>query len=299
VQILLALLQLIDNPHQDIPLITVLASPVFGFTPEQLAKPRTKERREDLFDAITAYGGDFAPFLELLEALREDAKWMRLQELMESIFRRTGFLSVFAAMDDGLGRERNLLAFESFVISFEQGGAKALPDLLWHLQELQESGGQLPVPKVGGGDAVRLMTIHSSKGLEFPVVFLADLSRMFNLQDMREAILVDSDLALGCNRVDTARFVRYPTPAKSAIVRKKTAEAVSEELRVLYVAMTRAKDRLVMTYYSRRIQQELKNLASQLTMPPSEELCAAATCPGHWILLSALCRTEAGALFAL
>ena len=299
VQILLALLQLIDNPHQDIPLLTVLASPVFGFTPEQLAKPRTKERREDLFDAITAYGGDFAPFLELLEALREDAKWMRLQELMESIFRRTGFLSVFAAMDDGLGRERNLLAFESFVISFEQGGAKALPDLLWHLQELQESGGQLPVPKAGGGDAVRLMTIHSSKGLEFPVVFLADLSRKFNLQDMREAILVDSDLALGCNRVDTARFVRYPTLAKSAIVRKKTAEAVSEELRVLYVAMTRAKDRLVMTYYSRRLQQELKNLASQLTMPPSEELCAAATCPGHWILLSALCRTEAGALFAL
>ena len=299
VQILLALLQLIDNPHQDIPLLTVLASPVFGFTPEQLAKPRTKERREDLFDAITAYGGDFAPFLELLEALREDAKWMRLQELMESIFRRTGFLSVFAAMDDGLGRERNLLAFESFVISFEQGGAKALPDLLWYLQELQESGGQLPVPKAGGGDAVRLMTIHSSKGLEFPVVFLADLSRKFNLQDMREAILVDSDLALGCNRVDTARFVRYPTLAKSAIVRKKTAEAVSEELRVLYVAMTRAKDRLVMTYYSRRLQQELKNLASQLTMPPSEELCAAATCPGHWILLSALCRTEAGALFAL
>ena len=295
VQILLALLQLIDNPHQDIPLITVLASPVFGFTPEQLAKPRTKERREDLFDAITACGGDFAPFLELLEALREDAKWMRLQELMESIFRRTGFLSVFAAMDDGLGRERNLLAFESFVISFEQGGAKALPDLLWYLQELQESGGQLPVPKAGGGDAVRLMTIHSSKGLEFPVVFLADLSRKFNLQDMREAILVDSDLALGCNRVDTARFVRYPTLAKSAIVRKKTAEAVSEELRVLYVAMTRARDRLVMTYATKYLDKRLEEMADQVG--GNFTLSQEADCPGHWVLMAAMTRTEAGALF--
>lgn len=299
VQILVALLEIIDNPHQDIPLLAALASPVFCYTPEQLAQPRTAQRKRDYYDALLEMGGDFAPFLGLLEELRQESHRLSLSELLLEIFRRTEMVTVFSAMDDGAARARNLQAFQSFVRSFEGGTARALPELLWYLRDLKESGGQLPMPKAGVGDAVRLMTIHSSKGLEFPVVFLADLSRKFNLQDMREAILVDSDLGLGCNQVDSARFVRYPTLAKTAIARKKTAEAISEELRVLYVAMTRAKDMLVMTYYSRRLAGELKNLTTQLTMPPSEELCAAATCPGHWILLSALVRTEAGALFSL
>ena len=93
-------------------------------------------------------------------------------------------------------------------------------------------------------------------------------------------------------------MIRYPTLAKTAIARKKNKEAVSEELRVLYVAMTRAQDRLVMTYYSRYLDRELKNLCSQLTLPLSDELCAAAASPGYWVLLAALTRTEAGALFA-
>ena len=298
-EILLSLLKIIDNPHQDVPLLSVLASPVFGFSPEALAAPRTRERRLDYFDAISQEPGEFSDFLALLSQLREDAQWMNLRELLESALRRTGFLAVFAAMEDGVSRVRNLQAFQRFVISFEAAGHKSLPELLWYLSDLQESGGQLPTPKVGGGNAVTIMSIHSSKGLEFPVVFLADLSRKFNFQDMREAILCDSDLGLGCNRVDTERFVRYPTLAKTAIARKLTQETISEELRVLYVAMTRAKDRLVMTYFSRRLERELSNLASQITLPLSDELCGGVSSPGQWILLAALCRTEAGALFAL
>ena len=299
VEILLSLLKIIDNPHQDVPLLSVLASPVFGFSPEALAAPRTRERRLDYFDAISREPGKFSDFLALLAQLREDARWMNLRELLESALHRTGFLAVFAAMEDGVSRVRNLQAFQRFVISFEAAGHKSLPELLWYLSDLQESGGQLPTPKVGGGNAVTIMSIHSSKGLEFPVVFLADLSRKFNFQDMREAILCDSDLGLGCNRVDTERFVRYPTLAKTAIARKLTQETISEELRVLYVVMTRAKDRLVMTYFSRRLERELTNLASQITLPLSDELCGGVSSPGQWILLAALCRTEAGALFAL
>jgi ATP-dependent helicase/nuclease subunit A len=142
------------------------------------------------------------------------------------------------------------------------------------------------------------MTVHSSKGLEFPVVFLCDLSRKFNLSDMQDAILVDGELSVGCNRIDPERYVRYPTVAKQAIARKKTAEAVSEELRILYVAMTRPKDRLIMTYYSKNLLTELKNINSQLTMPLNDDLCASARCPGKWILMAALCRTEAGELLS-
>jgi ATP-dependent helicase/nuclease subunit A len=201
-------------------------------------------------------------------------------------------------MADGLRRERNLMAFRSFTVSFEATGSRALPQLLWYLQELQVGGGQLPLPKAASENAVTLMTIHSSKGLEFPVVFLSDLSHQFNLRDMQDAILMDNDLAVGCNRVDHNRFVRYPTLAKKAIVHKKTREAVSEELRVLYVAMTRARERLIMTYYSRSLLSELKQINMQLSDPVSDYLCASARNPGKWILAAALCRTEAGELFA-
>ena len=297
VQILLAILQVIDNPHQDVPLLTALASPVFGFTPDQLAAPRTENRQLDFYDLIRERP-EFRTFLETLEDLRDDVRWMPLRELVDSVFRRTGMLAVFAAMDDGVRRERNLMAFRSFLVSFEASGSRTLPQLLWYLAQLQAGGGQLPIPKAAAENAVTIMTVHSSKGLEFPVVFLCDLSRKFNMQDMQDAILVDSDLAVGCNHVDSQRFVRYPTLAKKAIVHKKTRDAVSEELRVLYVAMTRAKDRLIMTYYSRYLISELKSLNSLLTWPLSDDLCAGTNCPGKWILMAALCRTEAGELFA-
>lgn len=299
VQILIAILKIIDNPHQDVPLLAALASPVFGFTPDDLAEPRTKNRKDDYYDCIQLSGGKFDTFLELLNTLREEAQWMELDQLVDSVLRRTNLLAVFASMPDGKSRERNLMAFRSFVTSFEENGSKALPQLLWHLDDLQANDGQIPVPKIAAEDSVSIMTVHSSKGLEFPVVFLCDLSRKFNLKDMQDAILVDNVLAVGCNRVDHQRFVRYPTLAKKAIVKKKTTEVVSEELRILYVAMTRAKDRLIMTYYSKYLVSELKNINSQMTMPLSDELCASARSPGKWILMAALCRTEAGELLKL
>ena len=297
VQILVAILQILDNPHQDIPLLTALGSPVFGYTPEQLALPRTENRKGDYYDAIC--GCDiFADTIALLNDLREDARWMNLHELVDDIFRRTGLLAVFASMEDGLRRERNLIAFRSFTVSFEATGSRALAQLLWYLADLRETGGQIPLPKSASENAVTIMTIHSSKGLEFPVVFLSDLSHSINLQDMNDLILVDNDLAVGCNRVDHRRFVRYPTIAKKAIIHKKTRQAVSEELRILYVAMTRARERLIMTYYSKHLRTELKNINGMLTWPLSDELCGSARSLGKWILMAALCRTEAGELFA-
>lgn len=301
IQILLSILRIIDNPRQDVPLVAAMASPVFGFTPDELAGFRAERRTGDLYDAVAAAAGPgsrAAAFLKTLDDLRSEREWMNLHELVDSVFRRTSMTAVFASMADGAARERNLMAFRAFVVNFEAGGSKALPRLLDYVDELQASGSQLPLPRTSAENAVTIMTIHSSKGLEFPVVFLCDLSRKFNLSDMQDAILVDGELSVGCNRIDQTRYVRYPTVAKQAIIRKKTAEAVSEELRILYVAMTRPKDRLIMTYYSKNLVTELKKLTSQLTMPLSDDLCASAGSPGKWILMAALCRTEAGELFA-
>lgn len=299
VQLLVAMLQVIDNPHQDIPLLALLASPVFRYTPEELAQCRTKNRTDDYYDVMLENPERFHRFLPVLEQLREEAAWMSLHELIDSILRRTDMMAVFSSMTDGIQRQKNLMAFRSAAVSYEANGSRALCRFLEELRQLQEGGGQLPVPQSTAENAVTILSIHKSKGLEYPVVFLCDLSRQFNTQDLREAILVDDQLAVGCNRVDRDSFVRYPTLAKKSIERKKKKEAISEELRILYVAMTRPKDRLVMTYYSKNLEKELQTLNSQLTMPLSDTVCASVNNPGKWLLLTALCRTEAGELFKL
>lgn len=299
IQVLIAMLQVIDNPHRDIPMLTVLASPVFGFTPDQLAQARIMDKKQDVYDFIQGAKQEFIPFLTCLQQLREDVRWLSLHELIDHIFALTQMTAVFSAMTDGEKRLRNLDAFRSFVVSFEGSSGKALPQLLWYLEDLQENGGDLPVPSGNAENAVTIMSVHKSKGLEFPVVFLSDLSHQFSRKDMQEAILVDDQLGIGCNYIDQKRYIRYPTIAKQSIQRKKEQEALSEELRILYVAMTRAKEKMIMTYYSKNLLSELSNINSRLTMPLSDDLCSSVNNPGKWILMAALCRTEAGALLNL
>jgi ATP-dependent helicase/nuclease subunit A len=147
--------------------------------------------------------------------------------------------------------------------------------------------------------AVSIMSIHKSKGLEFPVVFLCGLSRSFNQESSRAQVLCHKDLGIGLDCTDTKLRVRYPTIAKRAVSTMIQRESISEELRVLYVALTRAKDRLYMTYAARNLAGNLQEISTRLDMCSSELLASEADCPGWWVLQSALTRTEAGALFAL
>ena len=156
----------------------------------------------------------------------------------------------------------------------------------------------LPPQPDTGAEAVHIMSIHKSKGLEFPIVFLADLSRQMNLQDNTAGVLLDSALLVGANVVDTGKKYYYPSAARMAIQRRKTAQTVSEELRVLYVAMTRAKDMLIMSYCSKSLVSTLKKWCGVLSEPLRPEVSASVRRMGDWVLLAALCRTEAGELFA-
>lgn len=148
-------------------------------------------------------------------------------------------------------------------------------------------------------DAVTIMSIHKSKGLEFPVVFLCGLSRRFNLESARAQVLCDKNLGLGLCCVDTKNRVRYPNVAKRAIAAKIIAESISEEMRVLYVAMTRARDRLIMVYASNHLQKDISDAVLRMDVSPRYLMTADVSCPGDWILLTALRRQEAGSLFAL
>ena len=294
-----SLLQTIHNPLLDIPLLAVLASPVFGFTADDLARIRSAKKFDSFYAALA---GDAAPksiaFVDMLTALRKIARQQPLTMLLEEILVRTHLDSLFGAMEDGEKRLEDLEVFFQLAASMEAGGGRELGRFLQHLETLAQKGMTTSSEQTGNG-SVTIMSIHKSKGLEFPVVFLCGLSRQFNMKSQRSAILCHKEMGLGMAAVDHARRLRYPTIAKSAIAAKMAEESLSEELRVLYVAMTRARDIMVMTYASDSLEKELERMVLRLDMGGKDLLVREAVCPGEWILLSALHRTEAGELFAL
>ena len=293
-----SLLQTIANPRLDIPLISTLASPVFGFTADDLAAFRSKQKKGSIFDALCQ---DDSPktrlFLQILHQLRREARMQNLTQLLETCLRLTRMDSIYAAMPGGEARKANLQTFYGLAASFEAGSQRDLGQFLEHLTALENKG----LISAGSSSAgcVTIMSIHKSKGLEFPVVFLCGLSRSFNRESLRAQILCDKELGLGLSVADSRNRVRYPTVAKRAIAVKMGLESLSEEMRVLYVAMTRARDRLIMTYAAENLQADLQEIAQRLDFDNGALLCRDVVCPGEWVLLTAMQRTEAGELFAL
>ena len=299
VQILRGILQIIDNPLQDIPLITVLSSRVFGFSADMLAKIRSLHSGGNFYRAVcVSEEPKAAAFIATLNKLREVARLCTLPQLLQEIFFETGIDSIYAAMQDGKMRTENLQSFCQLVSGFDAGGVKSLDRFLIHLEGLDEKG-VMGAGEDASGGAVTLMSIHRSKGLEFPVVFLCGLSRRFNREDAYEQVLCDRELGLGLYCVDTQNRVRYPSVAKRAIAAKILADGLSEEMRVLYVAMTRPKDRLIMTYAARNLPDILSKMAYRMDVSDPLLMTKEVGCPGRWVLLTALRRSEAGALFQI
>ena len=292
-----AILQTISNPRQDIPLIAALASPVFGFTADDLAAFRSKKRYGTVYDALTLSDSPKAEhFLNVLSQLRKDARMMTLAQLVEKIFLLTRMDSIYSAMDGGQGKLANLRTFYSYACDYEAAGRRDLEQFLEHLESIADKG-LIAAGEESSAGAVTMMSIHKSKGLEFPVVIVSGLSRIFNRESARAHVLCDQSLGLGLSAVDSRNRLRYPTVAKRAIGLKTIADGLSEEMRILYVALTRAKDRLIMTYASGSLEKDLADLLLRMEDSPTELLTRDVVCPGDWVLMAALQRTEAGELF--
>ena len=297
VAVTFALLEILDNPRQDVPLISVLRSPLFGFTPDRLAELRAKTPGGDFYDALAADGGeDSVRFLALLRELRESAQTLTLTELVAALYERCHIPAVFGAMQGGAARRENLRAFFSLAEEFERGGGRGLFAFVRHLREQLESG-EPPVPQTThAAQGVRIMSIHKSKGLEFPVVILADLARPFSRMDFQSSVLVHPEYGLGPVCVDTKRSIKYPTAARLALERQLRREAKAEELRVLYVAMTRAKEKFVMVCARAGAAKHLADLCAVTSCPVRPETVEEQKCMADWILLPLLCRPEAAPL---
>lgn len=297
VSTLCALLQAVDNPRQDIPLLAVLASPIFGFTADDLASFRAERKKGSIYDALIQSNHPKAvQFVEMLGILRKKARLESLTQLLESCFALTRLDSIYGALPGGVGRKENLRTFFQLAVDYEKSSLRTLSQFLEHLQSL--NGNQIPATANSAG-CVRLMSIHKSKGLEFPVVLLCGLSHGFNLSDRYDQVLCDKELGLGLAVADNVKRLRYSAISKQAISASIKKETISEELRVLYVAMTRAKDRLIMTSTLKNPEKKLANIANRLFANGAQLLSMEAGCYGDWILMTAMQRMEAGELHTL
>jgi ATP-dependent helicase/nuclease subunit A len=292
-------LQIIDNPRQDVPLIAVLRSPLFGFTADRLAKIRSLAPRDDFYEALTLdESADSRAFLALLERLRTLAQDLTADQLLWRLYQIANVPAVFGMMGQGTARRARLTAFYEYTRQMVQNGKRSTFAFVTYLRRLLEEGRapELSAQQSCGG--VRVMSIHASKGLEFPVVLLCDLQKSFNQDDFKRQVLVHPQMGLGVERVDLTRRIRYDTLSKRAVAQKLTRESKAEEERILYVAMTRAKDKLILVDCVRGGQKHLAGLAAAAACPPEAEAVASLNSLGDWILLPLLCRVEAAPLRA-
>jgi ATP-dependent helicase/nuclease subunit A len=256
VQIMLNLLKVIDNPRQDIPLASVLKSPIVGLNENELAKVRLSDRRNSYYEAVQKYRHEneneitkkLDRFIELLDGFRLASRQGALSELIWQIYRETGYYDFVGGMPGGRQRQANLRALYDRARGYESTSFRGLFRFLRFIERMEEKGDDLGAARALSEqeDVVRIMTIHKSKGLEFPVVIVGAMDKQFNMQDLRRNYLLHKDLGFATKYIDPVKRITYPTLFFHAIKEEKRRELLAEEMRVLYVALTRAREKLVM-----------------------------------------------------
>ncbi|HBE9333162.1 UNVERIFIED_CONTAM: helicase-exonuclease AddAB subunit AddA [Clostridioides difficile] len=283
IKTILSLLQIIDNPMQDIPLISVLKSPIFGFTPEDLIDIRVQSKDKIFYEVLKStaeYDGftdsqnenesEFIPseecinkskdFLIKLKEFKEKSMYMSTDEFIWYLYTRTGYYAYVGALPGGSQRQANLKVLFERAKQFEETSLKGIFNFVNFIEKLKKSSSDMGSAKTLGENAnvVRIMSIHKSKGLEFPVVICSAMGKNFNTQDFKKSILYHHNLGYGPQFVDYERRISFPSIAKEALKSKINIENLSEEMRVLYVAFTRAKEKLIITGSTRNIQDSIK-----------------------------------------
>ena len=296
----LSILKIVDNPRQDVPLIAALRCPVYGFSADRLALLRG-ECDGDFYSALVSAGekgdADCAGFLRELKELRFGAGEKTAGEMIWHIYEKTNLLGIFGAMENGDMRRQNLLSLYALARQMEGAGCRTLFQFLLRLDRLSETGGKVRTAASGvEGEGVSIMSIHRSKGLEKPVVLVCGLTKKMNKQDLTHPVLFHPVLGIGPKGLDRERRVEYSTIARRAVGRALEREMMSEELRLLYVAMTRAREKLILTLAFKDAEKTMSDLVELAGAKPAPEVLMQQTSVGHWVLLHALSRAEAKTL---
>ncbi|GFN30328.1 helicase-exonuclease AddAB subunit AddA [Paenibacillus xylaniclasticus] len=258
VEVMMSLLRVIDNPYQDIPLAGALRSPIFGLSAQELAHIRIAAGKGSFYDAVRKAADleqtvgtirlKLERFLTQLESWRQAARQGSLTELLTSLYRETGYYDFVGGLPGGAQRQANLRALLDRARQYEATTFRGLFRFLRFIERMRETGGDLGTARALGEqeDVVRIMSIHKSKGLEFPVVFIAGLGKMFNMQDLNAPFLLHKELGYGPKFVDAELRLSYPTLPYLAISNRLRMEMLAEEMRILYVAVTRPKEKMIL-----------------------------------------------------
>ena len=275
IQTIMSLLKIIDNPIQDIPLVTVLRSHIGNFTDDELVEIRLSDKYDNFYTAMQKARINVShelkekidTFFYNLEKWRKEKEYLALDEFIWKLYSDTHYYTYVGLMPNGDIRQANLKMLFERAKQYETASFKGLYNFIQFIEKLHVGNNDLGAAKLIGenDDVIRIMSIHKSKGLEFPVVFLSATGKQFNLMDLNQNILLHQKLGIGVKYIDYERQVQYDTLTKEAIRNKILTETLSEEMRILYVALTRAKEKLYITGLKRDYEKELENMQKQVS----------------------------------
>ncbi len=298
---MLALMRILDNPIQDVPLLTVLLSPVFGFTPDDLAKLRINEKRAPLYNCLLSAqrkGNEKCiDFLTQIESFRRLSSTLSAGELVRRLLEETGYLAIAGAMSNGSRRRANLHLLLDYANKYEAAGHIGLSGFIRFIDKLDKTEGDLSAAMElsEAANVVRVMSIHKSKGLEFPVCILSNCSANFNTDSQKGNIVINTRAGIGMRRRDIKTFRQFDTVSRRAAALAAEQVDRSEELRVLYVALTRAKERLITVMSIKNPENKLSSLAGLINNDEKIAPFAVRNCTSFadWILTAALRHPDA------
>ena len=267
IAVTLALLKVIDNPSRDVELLTVLMSPIFGFSAEEMAGLRIGCKKGSLYNCLVAasQNGDkkVENFLKTIEKFRLYAVTNTLSGLLEILIDETGFFDTVSAFSDGDRRKNNLLLLIEYAVSYEnfyKGSISAFADYMLN----QGQKGIRSAVSLSGEDTVKIMSIHASKGLQFPICIISGTASDFNSSEVRESSVYTTKMGIGFKYFDEDDKQRYSTISREAILEQVRLERLEEEMRLLYVAMTRTEDILHFTAACPNLEKKLQSVKGQL-----------------------------------
>lgn len=289
VSLLLALLKVIGNPTHDVPLLTLMMSPLFAFTADDVALVRLCDRKGSLYSALIAAAKDgnkkAEDMLTVLQKFRRGAITRSVEGLISWLFEETGLLDFVSAMDDGERRRNNLLLCLYYAKNYESDGK----DIRGFTSYMEKIGPGIKTPSGKGGEnAVTIVSFHGSKGLQYPICIIAGAFKRFNDKDLKKALVMDRKLGVAFKMVDTENNVSIDTIARKAIIAKMKAGLLSEELRVMYVALTRAEEKLVVLLTSANPQKRALAVAEKIKDGEEKALISSVSGYFDWFMYALL-----------
>lgn len=278
IQTIMSVLKVIDNPLNDIPLVTCLRSNIGGFTDNDLVEIRLSDKHDNFYNTMIKakinvdqnLKNKIEKFLNNIDKWREEQEYLGLDELIWKIYTDTGYFNYVGLMPNGDLRQANLKKLFERAKQYETASFKGLYNFINFIEKLQLSSGDLGAAKLIGENenVIRIMSIHKSKGLEFPIVILAGTGKQFNLMDLNNSVLLHHEMGFGVKYINYERQVEYDTLSKAAMRIKLLQETLSEEMRILYVALTRAKEKLIITGTYKDAESEITKIYDEANMYP-------------------------------